>query len=129
MSKLDPGFALCALLLLVSSCGKEAPDVDPNYVGYWLCTSLECEPGMRIKPNGDATYDHTHALTDCNGMNHSGTARISDGHLRIGSKRLEITQAPTAAPLTMVHMERNGEHASTMQLVLSGATYYRLDNY
>jgi hypothetical protein len=62
-------------------------------------------------------------------MNHSGTARISGGYLRIGSKRLEITRSPTVTPLTMVHMERNGEHASTMKLILSGATYYRLDDY
>jgi hypothetical protein len=52
MSKTSLVIALCAVLLLVSSCGKEAPEVDPDYVGYWLCVSLECQPGMRIEANG-----------------------------------------------------------------------------
>ncbi|MEO8069207.1 MAG: hypothetical protein ABI599_16025 [Flavobacteriales bacterium] len=117
---------LCVSILI--SCGKEAQEVDPNYVGYWLGQG-SCEPGMRIKANGDGTYKATRQVSDCDNMDHRGTARIQGDKLKIGSKHLHIDSAPTATAPHSVHMSLNGEFTSTMQLVLEGDTYYRLDGY
>lgn len=119
---------LSLVCLLLSACGKEAVEVDQRYVGYWY-NPEDCEPGLRIEADGKATYNATRALSDCDGMRHSGTARISGETLRVGSKRLTIDQGPTPTDAHMVIWPGNGAHLSTMKVVLDGADHYRLDNY
>lgn len=121
-------FLVASSVLILTSCGKEAQEVDPNYVGYWLGDG-SCEPGMRISANGDGTYKATRQVSDCDNMDHNGTARIQADKLKIGSKHLHIDMGPTATAPHSVHMNLNGEFTSTMKLVLEGDTYYRLDGY
>lgn len=124
---------LCWLtaLMLVGSCGKEAANVNHEYVGHWKSFTAGCEPWMRVPSNGEGFYRWGDTEKECRGMDHSGVPRISNGYLCIGSKRLKIDRAPYSAAPTVVsawHLN-NVEYTSTMRIELEGHVYYRLDGY
>lgn len=63
-------------------------------------------------------------------MDHTGTARISGGKLRIGSKRLTIDQGPTGIDSVVLSGQwwpGPGPYTSNMKVVLEGTTYYKVN--
>ncbi len=129
--KLIQWCGLGALALMASSCGKEAPEVDENYEGFWKSVDTECRPWMLIEANGDGRYSAKFKGESCrHNDEHTGRALIRSGVLHIGSFREEITLPPTA--IDSVDVPANWEYGpgpiwSTMKLELSGLTYYKID--
>jgi hypothetical protein len=121
---------LVAIIVLCGSCGKEAQEVDGNFVGYWRTWDHPCEPSMWIDGNGDAEYKRTRLMTDCNNMHHSGTARIKGNELCIGTKRLTIDQPPVWIPTMELQdgmWPGPGPYTSNMKVVLAGDVYYKVN--
>ena len=130
MSKLSTALVLFTVFI-ISACGKEAPDVDKNYVGFWKCVDTECRPWLRIEENGDGKYSAKFYDESCKyNREKSGRALIRNGILHIGSFHETITLPPTA--IDSFHVRAEWEFGpdhlwSTMKLELSGLTYYKLD--
>lgn len=118
------------LIALATSCGKEAPDVDQDYVGFWKSVDTDCRPWLRIESTGDGRYSAYFPDEDCkHNQEHTGLARIKGGQLHVGSWHERITLDPT--PIDSVDLDVDweygpGEHWSTTKLELSGQTYYKL---
>lgn len=121
---------LSLVCLLLSACGKEAVEVDHNYVGFWKNVSSECRPVLNIMQSGEATYNAKWADESCkHDREHSGEAKIKNGQLHIGGWHERITLPPTAIDpvLVDVQYEYGSSRWSTMKLELSGLTYYRIE--
>ena len=136
MKRTTPSFLGCALAIamLHASCGKDAVDIDANYVGLWAKEGSHnadtCDPTIRIESDGKAEYYSNTSVQGCSKIHHSGKARIQDDHLRIGSKSMLIGQAPTAFTQREIWYSAGpGQEPGTtsMSMTLDGITMYRID--
>lgn len=124
------GLALVLSLPWFVSCGKEAAEVDPAYVGFWKSVGTDCRPWVRIGSSGESTFSAYFPDEDCKpNTQHSGVARVRNGQLYIGGWHEAITLPPTTIDPVDVEVDWEygpGEHWSTMEMELSGLTYYKL---
>lgn len=124
------------LSLFLQGCAKEAVNVDPHFVGFWAeeggTHAGTCEPYVTIETSGHAKYWSTEHTQGCQRSWHSGTARIADDELRIGSKRMHIDQYPTAIPQRAINYPGGTNHlegTTSMTMTLDDIVFYRIDGH
>ena len=109
--KTQSRFFFICLLILCAGCGKKATVIDPAFIGVWSGSNSVGQYHLSID-------DHSNAYWQADEYGHfksaQGVARIENGEMHIGYKRLEIEEYPTYDSTT-----------SIWSMELSNVTYTR----
>ena len=76
------------LVTLISSCGKKAVEIDPEWAKVWTSSSNPAHT-LTIDFNGKAVFVHK------SGKTYKGMARYKDHILSIGTNKFIVLQTPT----------------------------------
>jgi hypothetical protein len=94
---MPPKFAYIFIVIIAifigsSSCGKKVQKVNDNFIGNWEGSDSLNTYYIEIDNVSQGSYMKCDKTLDCDA--NDGTARIKEGQLKIGFKKLTIQQEP-----------------------------------
>lgn len=92
------------------SCGKKVTKSYQDMVGIWSSSTNNVNYTINIKSDNSGTYSECSGLLNCTEF--SGQAKVNDGYLKLGFKKLKIDSYPS-------------QSGGFWYMKIEGITYYK----